>query len=142
MVRAAMTHRRELSEQRRLPGPKRSRAFSESSAILALFALFLNLFAAFLPPPALAAFNGSDAAVICSSGGTADDGGTPPAPARHHHCQDCLAQQIGGNANLPAPAPALLRLPAAAPLIATHDQVALPLKQSAKAQPRAPPAFA
>ncbi len=108
--------------------------------MLALFALFLNLVAAFIPPPALAAFNGSDAALICSSG-AADDNGPPPAPLRHHHCQDCLAQQIGGNANLPEPAPTLLSLPAAAPLIAAHHPVALPASASVKAQPRAPPAI-
>ena len=109
--------------------------------MLALFALVLNLFAAFLPPPAIAAFSGSDAALLCSASSAADDDGTPPAPAHHHHCQDCLAQQIGGSANLPEPAPALLRLPAAAPLFAALDQIAPPAKTSAKAQPRAPPAL-
>jgi hypothetical protein len=63
----------------------------------------------------------------------------PPAPARHRHCQDCLAQQIGGCANLPETASAFLRLPAAAPLLVALDQSAPPAKPSAKAQPRAPP---
>jgi hypothetical protein len=101
--------------------------------------LLLNLFAAFLPPPAVASFSGSDAALLCSSSGAADDDGTPPAPAPHHHCQDCLAQQIGGCANLPEPASVLLRLPATAPLFVALDQSAPPAKPSAKAQPRAPP---
>ena len=109
--------------------------------MLALFALVLNLCAAFLPPPALAAFSGSGAALLCSSGGAADNDGAPPAPARHHHCQDCLPQQIGGTASLPETAPAVLRLPAAAPLISAEDQIALPANTSAKAQPRAPPAL-
>jgi hypothetical protein len=133
-----MTQRRQQPERRGL-GSQRPCAFGESSAILALFALFLNLFAALLPPPALAAFSGSDAALLCSSGGAADKDGTPPAPARHHHCQDCLAQQIGGSASLPEPAPAVLRLPAATSPLAALDQVAPPAKAFARAQPRAPP---
>lgn len=136
-----MFYRQQRPERRLRAGPQRSRAFSDSSAILALFALFLNLLAAFLPPAALAAFNGGDAALICSSDGAPEGDGAPPAPARHHHCQDCLAQQIGGSANLPAPAPALLRLPAAGLLIVAVDQIAPPAKASAKAQPRAPPAI-
>ena len=134
-----MNHRRQRLDRQRVRGPRRSRGFSESSVILALVALLLNLFAAFQPPPAIAAFSSSDAALLCSASGAADDDGTPPAPARHHHCQDCLAQQIGGCANLPEPASALLRLPAAAPLFAAIDQSAPPAKPSAKAQPRAPP---
>ena len=138
MGRADITQRRHRLDRRGL-GSQRSRAFGESSAVLALFALFLNLFAAFLPPPALAAFSGSDAALLCSSGGSADNDGTPPTPARHHHCQDCLAQQIGGTANLPEPASAVLKLPAATPPLAALDQIASPAKTFARAQPRAPP---
>lgn len=134
-----MTYRRQRLDRQRVRGAQRSRGFSELSAILALFALFLNLLAAFLPPPALATFNGGEAALICSSSGASEGDGTPPAPARHHHCQDCLAQQIGGSANLPPPAPALLKLPAAAPLPAALSQIALPVKAYAGAQPRAPP---
>jgi len=109
--------------------------------MLALFTLFLNLFAAFLPPPALAAFSGSDTGLICSSGGAADDDRTPPVPARHHHCQDCLAQQIGGSANLPERTSALLKPPAASPPLATLDQFAPPVRATSNAQSRAPPAF-
>jgi hypothetical protein len=108
--------------------------------MLALFALFLNLLAAFLPPPALAGFNGSDAALICSSGGTPEGDGTPP-PARHHHCQDCLAQQVSGSANLPERPFALLKLPAASPLLAALDQFAPPVRATSNAQSRAPPAL-
>lgn len=134
-----MTHRRQRLDRQKVRGRRRSRGLRQSSVILALFALLLNLFAAFLPPPAIAAFNGSEAALICSSSGAAENDGTPPAPARHHHCQDCLAQQIGGCASLPEPASVVLRLPAAAPLFMALDQSAPPAKRSAKAQPRAPP---
>lgn len=115
------------------------RARRESDAVLALFALFLNLLAAFVPPPAMAAFNGSDSALLCTSGGDSGNGETPTTPAGHHHCQDCLAQQIGGNANLPEPGPALLTLPCAEPLSSAHSYFVSPSQPATPSQPRAPP---
>jgi hypothetical protein len=123
---------------KRLATQPRSRARSESAAVLALFALFLNLLAAFVPPPALAAFNGSDSALLCTSAGDTGNGETPATPP-HRHCQDCLAQQIGGNANLPEPGPALLTLPRAEPLSSAHNYLASPSQPATPSQPRAPP---
>jgi hypothetical protein len=136
-----MTHRRQRTRQRRAPGPRRSRALGGCSVILALFALFLNLVTVFLPPPAMAAFNGSSAALICSSGGAPEGEDTPPSPTRHHHCQECLAQQIGGSADLPERAATLLKLPAASPILAALDQFAPPVRATSNAQSRAPPAI-
>jgi hypothetical protein len=108
---------------------------------LALFALCLNLIAALLPPPAVAAFIGNEGPLLCSSNDEADGGESPAKPGRHHHCQDCLAQKIGGNANLPEPAATLLNLPSAAPLFPAVDQIAVAAGATANAQPRAPPSI-
>jgi hypothetical protein len=77
--------------------------------------------------------------LLCTSGGDAGNGGTPATPAGRHHCQDCLAQQIGGNANLPEPGPALLTLPRAQPLSSALNYSASPSQPATPSQPRAPP---
>jgi hypothetical protein len=114
--------------------------FRETAAVLALFAMVLNLLAALMPLSGPLGFATAAEAALCQPGGGPDSDDKPGLPGPHHNSLCCFTHQVAGAALLPSTAAVARPVVVADRGHIAAAPPALAARLPSDSRPRAPPA--
>jgi hypothetical protein len=112
----------------------------ETAAVLALFAMVLNLLAGLTPMSGARSLATMAQAALCQPGGGPDNDDTPGLPGPHHNSLCCFTHQLAGAALLPSTALVARPMVVADRARVAADPPALAARLPSDSRPRAPPA--